>query len=59
MKYFKKFASAADAETFLEEADEQLYIYITNTAAEIMANAERIGHQVYYEGVGIIEIPDR
>lgn len=56
MKYFKKFASAADAETFLEEADEQLYIYITNITATSIEPYTRLGNQVYYFGIANLHI---
>ena len=56
MKYFKKFASAADAETFLEEADEQLYIYITNITATSIVPFTRLGNQVYYYGIANLHI---
>lgn len=53
MKYFKKFASAADAEEFFDEADPQLYIYITNVQATSTGAFERSGNQVYYIGIGL------
>lgn len=57
MKYFKKFASAADAETFLEEIDEQqLYIYITNITATSIGLNTRLGNQVYYYGIADLHI---
>lgn len=52
MKYFKKFASAADAEEFFHEVDLQLYIYITNATATSTDKFARFGNQVYYIGVG-------
>jgi hypothetical protein len=57
MKYFKKFASAADAETFLEETDEQqLYIYTTNITATSIVPFTRLGNQVYYYGIANLHI---
>lgn len=53
MKYFKKFASAADAEEFFHEVDLQLYIYITNITATSTDEFKRSGNQVYYIGVGL------
>lgn len=53
MKYFKKFASAADAEEFFHEVDLRLYIYITNATTTSTNEFERTGNQVYYIGVGL------
>lgn len=53
MKYFKKFASTADAEKFFHEVDLQLYIYITNITANSIVPYKRLGNQVYYIGVGL------
>ena len=53
MKYFKKFASAADAEEFFHEVDLRLYIYITNATTTSTNKFERTGNQVYYIGVGL------
>lgn len=56
MKYFKKFASAADAEEFFDEADPQLYIYITNITANSIVPYTRLGKQVYYSGIANLHI---